>query len=356
MKKYELVKNWVLDSIEKGYLAPGDKLPSESELINKFGISRNSVRQAINELIRAECVESKRGIGTFILRRQMRKNYNISFLCYRTSSYIFPKIIHGCNKVIQKSGFHLLINESWYDLDVERQILKSLLKNRIEGMIITPVEGKGNQNNLDLLLEFEHKGIPVLLLDNYFPKQDLASVALDDYKAGRMAAEYLWERGHRNIGVIYSTDYYPKRLRFEGIQSFLLEKGTSINPEHIIELPDQGSGIRIYRKIKSSLVNKKTFPTAFICSSDDEAIILIHNAKKMGLNVPECFSVISFDNSDTSNYSHPRLTTMNHPSEYMGELAASLLINRLNYPEIKMKSQTLIESYVVKRDSVADLN
>jgi GntR family transcriptional regulator of arabinose operon len=355
LKKYELVMQWVKNSISDGQLTPGDKLPSETELISKFNISRNSIRQAINTLIREEIVESRKGIGTFILRKNSRKSYDIGFVCYQMSSYIFPKIISGCNKIIQKNGYNLIINESFYDVDIERQILNNLLNKNVEGLILIPMETREGRNNSDLLKVFEEKNIPVILLDNYFPEQAFATIALDDFNAGRKAAEFLWEKNHRNIGVIYSSDYYPKRQRLKGILSYFNERSFPIEAENIIELENQGSGIKNYRKIKSSIQYKSTYPTAFVCSSDDEAVILMHCARKLGFDIPKNLSVISFDNSDISNFSNPRLTTLNHPSAYMGELAANLLLSWLNYPEIKMNSKTLINSYVVNRESVLKL-
>lgn len=51
--------------IEKG-MKPGDRLPSESSLVQIFGVSRSTVREAIKLLIAENVVEIRRGKGTFI--------------------------------------------------------------------------------------------------------------------------------------------------------------------------------------------------------------------------------------------------------------------------------------------------
>jgi DNA-binding LacI/PurR family transcriptional regulator len=96
-------------------------------------------------------------------------------------------------------------------------------------------------------------------------------------------------------------------------------------------------------------------PTAIICSSDDEALMLIRQAKRAGINVPDDLSVISFDNSDLARFSHPRLTSMDHPSDYMGELAATALLSRVYHAETPVRTRSVIDSSVVNRDSVLDL-
>lgn len=52
--------------IEEGYFLPGDKLPSEGVLTEKFGVGRSTLREATNVLKTRHVLESRRGIGTFV--------------------------------------------------------------------------------------------------------------------------------------------------------------------------------------------------------------------------------------------------------------------------------------------------
>jgi GntR family transcriptional repressor for pyruvate dehydrogenase complex len=62
------IMNVITDDLLSGHLKPGDKLPAESELAQKLGVARNSVREAIKMLSSIGVVEIKRGIGTFIAK------------------------------------------------------------------------------------------------------------------------------------------------------------------------------------------------------------------------------------------------------------------------------------------------
>ena len=53
--------------IQSGALRPGDKLPTESEIVRAHGVSRTVVREALSRLQAGGLVETRHGIGTFVL-------------------------------------------------------------------------------------------------------------------------------------------------------------------------------------------------------------------------------------------------------------------------------------------------
>jgi GntR family transcriptional regulator, transcriptional repressor for pyruvate dehydrogenase complex len=54
-------------SIREGHIKPGDKLPTESEIVARFDVSRTVVREAISRLQANRLVETRHGVGTFAL-------------------------------------------------------------------------------------------------------------------------------------------------------------------------------------------------------------------------------------------------------------------------------------------------
>ena len=64
--KYIQISQWLTEMIQKGRYAPTDKLPSESKLSELFQVNRNTVRQAISDLVTKGWVEKKNGVGSFV--------------------------------------------------------------------------------------------------------------------------------------------------------------------------------------------------------------------------------------------------------------------------------------------------
>ena len=79
---YLQLKNIIKAQIISGAIQPGDKIPSESELCERYGVSRITVRQAINSLVQEGYLYRKQGVGTFVtspkLRRRLPRLYSFS--------------------------------------------------------------------------------------------------------------------------------------------------------------------------------------------------------------------------------------------------------------------------------------
>jgi GntR family transcriptional regulator len=67
---YHQLGRIILEKIRTGEYGPGEKIPSEHELANEFGVGRPTVRQATDSLVRRRVLERKRGSGTYVCRKE----------------------------------------------------------------------------------------------------------------------------------------------------------------------------------------------------------------------------------------------------------------------------------------------
>ncbi len=65
-------------SIREGGFRPGDKLPTESEIMARFDVSRTVVREALSKLQASSLVETRHGIGTFVMAAPAGGNFRIA--------------------------------------------------------------------------------------------------------------------------------------------------------------------------------------------------------------------------------------------------------------------------------------
>ena len=360
-RKHSEISIWIKAEIEAGSIRPGDRIPSESEICQRFGVSRTSVRLAISNLSREGILESRKGVGTFCRSREPKAVVDLALVCFFPSSYIFPRIAAGFDALTHRLGYHMLLNQSGHSLEKEREILLKLKARGVGGIAIEPINRGSNDprnpfdpgtTNRSLLQEIRDSGIGVVLLDSDFGDGSFPSIVINDRKGGELVARYLWDRGHRDVGIVCSQDHMAKKMRSWGARDFLSSAGVSI-PDAWQITPELTSAAE--PAIEESFSRMETIPRAFICTNDEEAVALYRVASRRGLRVPRDISLISFDNSAYAQLPGLDLTTVDHPGAFIGEKAAQILADGAAYPGLKYSSTLTIEPVIVERSSVLDL-
>ncbi|GAA4563006.1 GntR family transcriptional regulator [Planotetraspora kaengkrachanensis] len=69
--RYQEIERWLRDLVLRG--APGDALPSESDLAQRFGVSRMTARQAMQNLAQEGLISRRRGAGSYIAQRPLHR-------------------------------------------------------------------------------------------------------------------------------------------------------------------------------------------------------------------------------------------------------------------------------------------
>jgi GntR family transcriptional regulator len=71
---YHQLMERLKDSIDRGNWTPGDKIPSENQLMDQFGVSRNTAKKAIEELVQAGILYRIQGKGTFVAKPKLQQS------------------------------------------------------------------------------------------------------------------------------------------------------------------------------------------------------------------------------------------------------------------------------------------
>lgn len=95
--KYHALKETLKNDILSGIYQPGDKIPSENQLVQEYDLSRHTVRKALSILEEEGYIVAVHGKGTFCTERAIHKkeSKNIAVVTTYISDYIFPRLIQG---------------------------------------------------------------------------------------------------------------------------------------------------------------------------------------------------------------------------------------------------------------------
>ena len=166
-------------------------------------------------------------------------------------------------------------------------------------------------------------GIPCLVLNHAVKDLDVSFIAVDNFKGGAIAAEYLINLGHKRIAIVTGNMQTQAGIdRFEGFQKTLTKKDIAFDPEYYFKGDYSRRSARSAAERFFALDNP---PTAVFAASDDMALEIISVAMENGIKVPEDISVIGFDDNPAGLFGPVGLTTIKQPLFSMGEEAVRIL-------------------------------
>ena len=305
MKKFEKIVTWIQEEVRSGRMVSGEKLPSEQELSEQFQVSRQTVRRALEELVKENIVESRRGSGSYICedagillgnteRRADHEEKRIAVMLTYIDTYIFPIIVREIEKKVTQAGGILQIAMTDNSVAKERMHLEEFLRTRrIDGLIAEPVKSGLPNPNLDLYQKLQKSGIPVVFVNSFYENLTIPHVSLDDEKAGYLATKHLLECGHTRIAGIFKADDGQGRMRYAGYTKALMEHSLKIKNRQILWVDSED--IREMEMESDRVLKRLDGCTACVCYNDEIASKLVKVLQSAEIKVPDQISVIGID-------------------------------------------------------------
>ena len=322
--KYQNLKDYLIAKIRSGGLAGSGRLDSEPQLCERFSLSRNTIRQAIQELENEGYVYRIHGKGTFIRNATPVNSRKIALMIYDTAYMAHPVtggLIRGIDETLSRNGYILDIlasKRSFHDENLMR------LAESYAGFLI----GTYQLDEL-MLAEREKISLPHLFVKNYPMNHDVHAARINFTHAGFLAAEHLIRTGCGNLALIYSGDRIAISAEFkEGVYSAALEHGARLRRENIF-IADFSDRLAV-PEICAELLRHEDRPDGMICASDELAIALLAELKRHGVSVRGDISVIGCNNTENSTLTTPPLSTVDIPVMELGRRSADLLLRMIH--------------------------
>ncbi|GAB6100393.1 arabinose utilization transcriptional regulator AraR [Halanaerocella petrolearia] len=357
LPKYVMIKNKIKNLVNEGQIKPGDKLPTESELTEKYNVSRHTVRKALNILNQEGLLHKKQGVGTFLKGNPKEKTGNIGFISISLHDYIFSDILNGVDNIFHQEGYQILLGNSKDSQIREKEILEKFLEKNIDGLIIEPAKSADDYQNIALLERFVDNYIPVVILDSKFENDKFNYITIDDKKGGYLATEFLLEQGHDNIAIIYKGLHKPSINRFKGYKKALEERDIAVYNDYVKKYytSEFGKTEKFENEIfdlTKELVDCQEPPTAIFCFNDQIAILVKEVLNDLGFEVPQDISIIGFDNSDLVKLNNISITSVDHPKEKAGMKAAKIILENIEEEIAQFNENIVFTPKLIERESV----
>ncbi len=308
--KYQKLKQHLVRQIQDGTLGNGEKLATEPELMERYQVSRNTLRQAMQELEKEGYIRKIQGNGTFIQSQTPGSIRKIALIVSDLANLVHPvtiELLKGLEEVLKEQNYKLDIFASERNYDEEN--LKQLAET-YSGFILTAA----NIGPLTLKA-FDARRIPWVFLKNYVRGYEERAVRVDYRAAGFLAAEHVVrDCGRHRLAIVYMGGKFPASEDFrDGVREACLEYGAELKRNHIFEaIPESFDGID------------------GIVTYDEAALELLVKFRRTGIEIPKDISIIGINNLPLCSYVFPEITSVELHFAEAGRQAANYLLETIN--------------------------
>lgn len=352
--QYFQLQTWLLEQIEQGVFRPEDKIPTEEELVQITGLARDTIRQAIGNLVNMGYLVRKRRLGTFVTQRTSQNNSKdiVGVLVPDIRAGYTPELARGAEDEAAKNKLSIILCNT-DDLYVKADYhADRLIENAVCSVIFVPTAASDDKNRL-VVEKFRKKNIPVVLADRMIPNMEIDYVTTDNFEGAYQLTKYLIAKGHKRIGITLSVLFSTERLRLEGYKKALLENNITID-DNLIQLNTGPYNEKYYMQAAKALLTQENRPSALFAGHDRIAYQILSVAHKLGIDVPGDISLVGYDDLHASSSNLISLTTMHQPIYEMGQESLKILLGRLKN-SITTVQRIELQSHLIERTSVAEI-
>ncbi len=350
---YAQVYDTLRRRIEGGDVAVGDRLPSEAELIEEFGVSAITITRALTMLRTDGFVTRRPRIGTVVVSRAPQHSASgasplIGYVVPEFDDAFGTRVLHGLLDGVRDRG-HVVLATSHGDAAAEERLIERQLERGVAALVLQPSSSEFIPPSVVALAA---RQFPLVVVDRTLSGIPVSTVASDNAGGGRLAAEHLFELGHERIGLVLSA--YEVSSQTERRRGFVdahaarhvrmdpaaVDTVRSVVPGSRVSADEDVEHLERYLRTHDDL-------TAVVASEFHTAELLRQAAARAGRRIGDDLALVSFDAppGDTGT------THLRQDQHRIGQRAADLAIAQLDEPGAL--AQEVVPMELVIGDSAA---
>jgi LacI family transcriptional regulator len=305
------------------------------DLAHRLRLSTATISRALNDdpmvnkKTRKNIQEIARELGyrrnEFAKNLRNQKTNTIGVIVHELNSHFITSVLAGIEKVTTEAGYDIVIAHSSESYKKEISNALNLFHKRVDGLIASLAF---TTQSLDHFDPFKEKGIPLVFFDRVEENSPNTNVIIDNYRCGYQATLHLIEQGCKKIVLVTASlqrNVYAQR--HQGYAAALADHGLPYQQHHVLikDLSEEGS-----IEAAQEILQMPERPDGIFLTNDFSAAICMQTLKEQGIRIPQDMAIVGFNNDEISKITEPKLTTIHYPGFYMGEMAATNIIDRLD--------------------------
>ncbi|MER3472928.1 MAG: hypothetical protein C4335_02600 [Armatimonadota bacterium] len=337
----QIVEN-IRREIEEGKWRPGDRLPVEAEIAERWGVSRMTAHRAMNELQRLGLVIRRQRKGTIVASRTARRTGHISLLLHNAHDKLEMDYLRGIHAGIGGDA-RLVVCDTEGDPNKEAHYLRRMAVET-DGILLFPT---CDPRNHSLIVRLVEQGAHIVCVDRYMEGVPVDAFVTDNYTCTLEALRFLIRQGIYPIAHLTQGDWWVSsvRERYQAYLDAMHEAGASA-PEKwcrhfpVLNRQERASLTQLAKDALVALKHHEPALRAVFCLNDHHLMAVLEACDELGWLVPDDLQILSFhDCVSLLPQTTRRLHRLVQQPFELGRLAAERMM-------LYLKGQPLVASVV----------
>ncbi len=361
----------IIDSLRQGILAghyrKGARLPSEAELVRRFGVSRMTVVKAMQYLQQEGLLVRRTGSGSYAsdgtVALGAKKLVFGLIIPDLGETEIFEPICKGMVMTPGAAGHSLAWGNSGGGLETTRnkedgaeRLCEQYIEQKVSGVFFAPVEfgERRDEVNRRVLRSLAMSDIPIVLLDRcvqeFTERREYDLVGLDNRRAGYVVTDHLIRQGAKRVSFLAlagSAETVDDRM--VGYREALYANGMPVERELVLRMDPRDS-------VAVAAALERLGTDAIFCANDHTAAQLMQTLMSIGVSVPKDVRLAGIDDVKYASLLPVPLTTLRQPCREIGAAAIAAMMDRMTTPGLPARSILLDGALVVRQSCGAGLH
>ena len=258
---------------------------------------------------------------------------------------LFTEFFFALEQTARRLGYHVMLCYGRAEDPDIRQLFDFLIGHHVDGIIFVSSSRQAPE-----LIRLYADRVPIVLQGMFdLPVQEMPvpAVCVDNITGGRIAAEYLYKLGHREVAYVgLRESNVSHSLRYRGFAEAAQRLGMSVQVSSNVGL---SSTIDVGYQLSKEFFFDNYHATAMFAACDSIAMGVMAAAKEFHISIPEEISILGFDNINYSSLPNIRLTTLDCQKDLLAKTAIGCLLERIGANEPLDSQPRMIPPLLLER-------
>ncbi len=326
-----------------------------SRVLNQTGYVSDETRDKVLTVVK-EMNYRRNGLARNLKRQRTE---TIGLVLGDISNPYSTELARAVRQAATARGYNLFICISEHSAEEDIAAFEALTSHSVDGIVVAT---RANDAGDDYLKSIVENNVPVVTIGRDFHHAEIDAISADNLRGGFEATQHLIDLGHRRIGFIGATlDNGSKLKRLQGYVDALRQHDIEIDERLVTGRREVSTGVPGYSTEKIGYEGMKRLlsvpnpPTAVFARNDFTAIGAMTAIKEKGRRIPHDVAIIGFDDIPLAVHMSPPLSTVRQPMRLQGQIAAELLLRRIEDGEMIVREEKMLNCELIVRESTVSL-